>query len=328
MKAVSTRATPLVVAALAACIVAACGSAASSVSEPATQAPPSVTPTSSVTTPVQRSVPHVMVIVEENRGYAATLGSCSADPYLCSLASSYASLISWYGIAHPSAPNYLALESGSVQGVSSDCTPDGGGCGPFQSLDLGAQLSSAGIPWLAYMESMPSPCDRVGGAGDYAEKHNPFMYFSAERGSGCSAHVLPYPGAGPMSATLDSSAPADFVWITPNLANDMHDGSVAEGDAWLHVNLPLVLASAWFANHGTVIITMDENDASPSGSCCGNAAGGRVPMVVVSANARGRGAIAVPGDHYTTLRTIEAAFGLRLLGNAASAPAAFTALFG
>jgi hypothetical protein len=49
---------------------------------------------------------------------------------------------------------------------------------------------------------------------------------------------------------------------------------------------------------------------------------------VVSANARGRGAIAVPGDHYTTLRTIEAAFGLRLLGNAASAPAAFTALFG
>jgi acid phosphatase len=269
-----------------------------------------------------------MVIVEENRGYAATLGSCFADPYLCSLASSYASLTSWYAIAHPSAPNYLALESGSAQSISSDCTPDGGGCGPFQSLDLGGQLSSAGIPWLAYMESMPSPCDRVGGSGDYAEKHNPFMYFSAERGSGCAAHVVPYPGAGSMSATLDSTAPPDFVWITPNLANDMHDGSVAQGDAWLHANLPAVLSSAWFADHGTVIITMDENDASPSGSCCGNAAGGRVPMIVISANAHGRGAIAVQGDHYATLRTIEAAFGLRLRGNAASAPGGFSALLG
>lgn len=311
-----------------AAIAVACGSASSSVSEPVTPPAPSVSATSSGTTPVTRAVPHVMVIVEENRGYAATLGSCFADPYLCSLASTYASLTSWYAIAHPSAPNYLALESGGVQGISSDCTPDGGGCGPFQSLDLGAELSGAGIPWLAYMESMPLPCDRVGGSGDYAEKHNPFLYFGAERGSGCAAHVVPYPGAGSMAATLDSSAPPDFVWITPNLANDMHDGSVAQGDAWLHANLPAVLASAWFADHGTVIITMDENDASPSGSCCGNAAGGRVPMIVLSANAHGRGGIDARGDHYTTLRTIEAAFGLPLLGNAASAPGDFSALLG
>ncbi|MFI5285912.1 MAG: alkaline phosphatase family protein [Candidatus Dormibacteria bacterium] len=321
-------ATRLVVVAVAACMAAACGSAGSSVSEPATQPAPSVSATSPGTTPVTHAVPHVMVIVEENRGYAATLGSCFADPYLCSLASSYASLTSWYAIAHPSAPNYLALESGGAQGISSDCTPDGGGCGPFQSLDLGAELSSAGIPWVAYMESMPSPCDRVGGSGDYAEKHNPFMYFGAERGNACAAHLVPYPGAGSMSATLDSSAPPDFVWITPNLAHDMHDGSVAQGDAWLHANLLAVLSSAWFADHGTVIITMDENDASPSGSCCGNAAGGRVPMIVVSANARGRGAIVTRGDHYTTLRTIESAFGLRLLGNAAAAPGDFSALLG
>jgi len=263
-----------------------------------------------------RTTPHVMVIMEENRGYAATLGSCTADRYFCSLAARYASATSWYGVDHPSAPNYLAVDSGSTQGIASDCTPDGGGCGPFAVSDLGTQLSGAGIPWIAYMESMPSRCDRVGSSGPYAEKHNPFMYFAGNRGTPCSDHIVPYPGVRGMLAALDSPNPPDFVWITPNLQNDMHDGSVTRGDAWLAANLPAVLASRWF-DDGSVIVTMDENDASSSGSCCGGAHGGRVPMVVISARAQARGAIATPGDHYGTLRSIEAVFGLRFLGNAA-----------
>ena len=126
----------------------------------------------------------------------------------------------------------------------------------------------------------------------------------------------------------NSNRPPAFVWITPNLMHDMHDGSVADGDAWLRATLPSVLSSPWFADRGTVVITMDENDAEPSGSCCGGAAGGRVPMIVISANARGRGAIATTGDHYGTLRTIEEAYGLRLLGEAASAGGDLSAIFG
>jgi hypothetical protein len=312
---------------MAATIVAACGASTGSVTSSQPTAPSSPASTGTATAGAQ-SATHVMIIVEENRGYAATLGSCPSDPYLCSLASTYASLTAWYGISHPSAPNYLALDSGSTQGVRSDCTPDGGGCGPFRSLDLGGQLSSAGIPWVAWMEGMPSPCDRIGGAGEYAEKHNPFLYFNANRGAACATHVVPYPGARAMSAILGSSTPPDFVWITPDLTHDMHDGSVAQGDAWLRANLPAVLASHWFADNGTVIITMDENDAASTGGCCANAAGGRVPMVVVSERARGHGPIATPGDHYSTLRAIEAAFGLRLLGDAASAPGNVGALFG
>jgi phosphatidylinositol-3-phosphatase len=274
-------------------------------------------PTQAPPTAAFQGAPHVMVIIEENRGYAATLGSCAADPYFCSLAARYASDTSWYGIAHPSAPNYLAIDSGSTQGVASDCTPDGGGCGPFAGPDLGTQLSSAGIPWVAYMESMPAACDRVSSSSAYAEKHDPFMYFAGNRGSGCSTHVVPYPGMRGMLHVLDSPNPPDFVWITPNLENDMHDGSVTRGDAWLVANLPAVLASRWLADDGTVIVTMDENDGSPSGSSCADAHGGQVPMVVISARAQGRGRIVIPGDHYGTLRSIEAVFGLRLLGNAA-----------
>jgi acid phosphatase len=269
-----------------------------------------------------------MVIMDENRGVAATLGHCSSDPYLCSLAADDASLTSWYAITHPSAPNYLALVSGATQGITSDCSPDGGGCGPFNAPDVGGQLTRARIPWLALMESMPSPCDRVASAGEYAEKHDPFMYFTDDRGAGCATHVVPYPGAAAMTAALDSATSPDFIWITPNLINDMHDGTVGQGDAWLTANVPAVLASSWFADDGTVIITFDENDEAPDGSCCGNAAGGLVPMIVISAKARGRGSLDMLGDDYSTLRAIEAAYGLPLLGNAASAVTGLGELFG
>ena len=67
-------------------------------------------------------------------------------------------------------------------------------------------------------------------------------------------------------------------------------------------------------DNGTVIITADEG-ADDSG-CCGDAAGGQVPMVVISANAEGRGDISLNGNHFGSLRTIEEAFGLPLLGAA------------
>src|SRR5580704_17696683 len=112
---------------------------------------PTATPRSGATPPPSR--PHVLVIMLENRGYAATLGNCSADPYLCSLASQFVSATSWYGLGHPSLPNYLAISSGSTPG----CTSDGCATG-ITAPDLGGQWSAAGIPWRAYMESMPSPC--------------------------------------------------------------------------------------------------------------------------------------------------------------------------
>lgn len=242
----------------------------------------------------------------ENRGYAATLGTCSADPYLCSLASHYASAVAWYGSGHPSLPNYLAVTSGSTQGCSSDsCAPG------IAASDLGGRLSAAGIPWDAYMESMPSACFSGGSSGSYARKHNPFAYYT-DNASRC--HDFPYPGVGGLLATLDSRTPPDFVWITPNLTDDMHDGTVTQGDNWLKANLAPVLSSPWFTGfNSTVIVTMDENDHQST------PAGGQVPMVVISSRARGVGAITSHGNHYGTLRSIEEVFGLTLLGSARSA---------
>jgi phosphatidylinositol-3-phosphatase len=266
-------------------------------------------------TPPPSSAPHVLLVMEENKGYAAVL---SGAPYLDSLAHSYLSSSAWYGINHPSAPNYVGFVSGSIQNVVGDCTPPS--CGPYAAPSLGGQLTAAGIPWAAYMESMPSPCYTGSKAGLYAEKHNPFMYFNDVLQNNCASHVLPYPGVTSLLSTLDGSRAPDFVWITPNLLNDMHDGSVLQGDAWARANIAPILASSWFRNYNaTVIVTMDEGDANGSASCCGQSAGGQVPMIVISNRAAGKGSVVITGDHYGALRSLEEVYRLRLLGAAANA---------
>lgn len=265
-----------------------------------------------------------MIIMEENQGYAATLGDCSADPYICSLASGYASANNWYGVYHPSLPNYLAFTSGSTHGCASDS------CGTYSVDNLGNQLTVAGIPWTGYMESMPSACYTGSSSGEYAGKHNPFVHYADVLDPSCTSHVLPYPGPSELVSALRGARPPDFVWITPNLIDDMHDGTVADGNSWLQTNLAPVLSSAWYTNYtSTVIVTMDENDAQSSGGCCGDAVGGQVPEIIISRNAVRRGPVSATGDHYGTLRTIEEAFGVPLLGAAAnSANGDLSSLFG
>jgi acid phosphatase len=256
----------------------------------------------------------VLVLMEENKGYTAVL---SGAPYLDSLAHAYLSSSAWDGIDHPSAPNYVGFLSGSIQNVVGDCTPPK--CGPYTTTSLGGQLTSAGIPWTAYMESMPAPCYTGASSGLYAEKHNPFVYFNDVLRNNCASHVVPYPGSSSLVSTLDGSNAPDFVWITPNLMDDMHDGTVAQGDAWARANIAPVLASSWFKDYNaTVIVTMDEGDANGSASCCGQLAGGPIPMIVISNRATGRGSVAITGDHYGTLRSIEEIYRLQLLGDAAN----------
>lgn len=282
------------------------------------------TPGGTATSPIAFTVtapsrPHVMVIMLENQGYAATLGTCSADPYLCSLAGQYASATAWYGAAHPSLPNYLAVTTGSTQGCTSDTC-----FGPYTVPSLGGQLTAAGVPWTAYMESMPSACyagkwappGASGSTAAYAEKHNPFVLVNDVLSNGCAQDVLPYPGSSSLVATLGGSSAPDFVWITPNQQDSMHSGTVTAGDNWLSTNLAPVLASSWFTGgNATVVITMDEHRGSNVG-CCGDAAGGQIPTVVVSNNASGKGNVAVTGSLYGLLRTIEEAYGLGYLGGA------------
>jgi hypothetical protein len=283
---------------------------------PSPSATPRPTPGPTPTPRPHSSATHVLVIMEENQGYQATLGSCSADPYLCGLGSSYASVVGWTGTGHPSEPNYLAITTGGMQGCTSDTC--------FKTLtvpSIGGQLSAAGVPWTAYMESMPSACftgqwapaGTSGSAALYGEKHDPFVAEGDVLNNGCTKHVLPYPGVSSMVTALTGAGAPDFVWITPNQQDDMHSNTVQAGDAWLKANLAPVLSSPWFTGfNSTVIVTMDEHSGDQTGG------GGAIPLVVVSSNANGKGNVTSAGNHYGLLRSIEETYRLPLLGAAAN----------
>src|SRR4051812_32336093 len=114
---------------------------------------------------------HVVTIVMENKEYGDVIGSADA-PYINRMARRYGLATASYGVQHPSLPDYLALTSGSTHGIDSDCTS----C-HVAARNLVDELESARLSWTAYMEDLPSPCFRGAGAGGYAKKHDPFMYY-------------------------------------------------------------------------------------------------------------------------------------------------------
>src|SRR5471032_1596861 len=78
-----------------------------------------------VSLPLSAAVPtpdHVVIVIEENHSQTEIIGSASA-PYINALAAQGANFTQSFAITNPSQPNYLALFSGSTQGITDDSTP-------------------------------------------------------------------------------------------------------------------------------------------------------------------------------------------------------------
>src|SRR6266700_3395182 len=264
---------------------------------------PTATPTP---TPALPTFSHVFTIVMENEESSSLIGN-SAAPYINGLAQSYGLATQYYAISHPSLPNYLAMTAGSTFGISSDCTTCWVG-----ATNLADQIEAGGRSWKAYLEGMPSACF-VGDAYPYMQKHNPWIYYNDIRTNAarCSAHVVPFTQLG---ADLGGGSVPNYVWITPNMCNDMHDCSIATGDSWLSQQVPAILNSSAFQNGGVLFITWDEGDTNAG--CCTYSAGGNAAMLVISPLAGLGFASTITEDHYSFVRTVEDSWGMPELNNA------------
>jgi phosphatidylinositol-3-phosphatase len=268
-----------------------------------------------------------MVVMMENESASDLLGNAAA-PNTNALARQYGEATQSFAVAHPSLPNYLEVLSGSSQGVTDDGSPATEHV-PAGTETLVNQLQAAGISWRAYMESMPT-AGYTGGdstccGGHYYEHHDPFVYFPAVTSMpGFGADVVPSAG---LVSDLDAPDPPDFVWVTPNGADDMHDGpmnadgdvSPSVGDAWLGSFVSQVQASAWYEQHGTIVIEWDEGaDADTSGiGHAGAGGGGHILTIVVSAALKAAPVQdTTPVNTAGLLRSIEGAYGLPFLGDA------------
>jgi len=249
-----------------------------------------------------------VVIILENHEYSSVIGSSDA-PYLNKLASRYVLLTGSYAITHPSLPNYLALTGGSTFGISSDCTT----CSVHRS-NLVDQLERAGVSWKAYMEDLPHRCFLGATSDGYAKKHDPFLYYDdiREDPSRCRL-VVPLHR---LDADLAAGALPQFAWITPNLCHDMHDCSVATGDAWLKTWVRKILPA--LGTDGILIVTFDEG--TTDAGCCDVAAGGHVSTIIAGLGAAKSTELSAPVDNCSLRQLIGEAFGRRLLRSAATAP--------
>ncbi len=284
-------------------ILAGCG--------PGRQAQPATLPPGATGTGTPTSIPgfsHIFVIMMENKEYSTVMGS-SAAPYINSLAHQYGVAANYYGITHPSLPNYLELLGGSTFGIKTDCSPHPASC-HVNAPNLVDQLERAHKSWRAYMEDMPGPCF-VGNAYPYAARHNPFIYFDDIRNDPARcANIVPLTN---FAHDLATDNLPDFVWITPNLCHDMHDCGVSAGDTWLQNFLPQILHTAFRRPQIAIFLVWDEG--STSAGCCQIASGGHVPMLVISPLGKQGFTSSVNYTHASLLLTIERAWNLGTLND-------------
>ncbi|HET7454266.1 MAG TPA: alkaline phosphatase family protein [Solirubrobacterales bacterium] len=258
----------------------------------------------------------LFLVVLENREYEEALGNPEA-PYLEHLAEKGAVATNYYGVSHPSLPNYLALFAGSTFGIAENCTE----C-VVSGPNLATQLSRAGITWRAYMQTMPEPCFAGSSYFHYAKRHNPFAYFPSITAlpQRCR-NVVPETR---LLADLDRHRLPTFGWLTPDVCYDGHDCELRWVDRYLWLLLPRIVHQ--LGPHGLLVITFDEG-LSDAG-CCGVPGGGRVATILVGPDVPAGHEIRLPADHYSLLASIEDRFGLPRLRLARFAPPLAPALFG
>jgi hypothetical protein len=267
-------------------------------------------PCGRVTSP--RRYRHVIWIWMENHSYGSIIGSRQA-PYINLLAARCGLAVNYHNISHPSLPNYIAATSGlgyaQLRRFSSDCNPV-----PACSTRA-RSIFAQGETWRAYQQSMPRRCHR-NNAGEYAVRHNPPPYYT--RLAGCARFDVHYPR---LAADLARGRLPAFSFITPNLINDMHDGTIADGNRFLARHLPAILASPEYRSGSTaVFITWDEGEGGTAQRCAFNTTdvGCHVATIVISPSTRPGTRSARLFNHYSLLGTAEQLLRLPKLGRARS----------
>jgi hypothetical protein len=241
---------------------------------------------------------HVVVIVFENKEATSVLGNRAA-PTFNSYARRYAKLTRYYGVTHPSLPNYLALVSGSTQGITTTCTD----C-VVDATSLADTIEASGRTWKTYAEGLPAPGFLGAFKGRYAKKHNPFAYFrNIADDPTRRAQLVPLTR---LASDLRGGALPSFSLVIPDLCHSMHDCSVSVGDAWLRSQVGKFLKLP----KTVVFVLFDEGGTSIGG-------GGHTAALALGTTVRPGSRFSGVTSHYGILRTVEQAWGLPLLGHSA-----------
>lgn len=297
--------------------MAGCGGGSAPSSPPA-PAPPTVASTPLTAVPV---FGHIFLIVFENQGYGSIIGN-PALPYLNSLATQYGLATNYYANQHASLGDYFFLTMG--HSVQLDST------GEFSGIvtddNAVRELVAGGKSWKVYAEGLPSVGYTGGSVFPYAKRHNPFAYFAdVVNNPAQAANMVPF---SQFAGDLANNSLPQYVYIVPNLQDDMHDCpagmgttcTVADkqmaGDNWLRANIGPLIESAAFKNDGLWVLTFDEAERTDTTN-----GGGRVATILIGSRIKPGYQSTTLYQHESTLRLTLEGLGIKIFpGKAASAP--------
>src|ERR1043165_1580227 len=234
-------------------------------------------------------IKHVIVIAMENTDADQIYNEHTKAEYIKKdLMKHYAYATNYNDPLHlnaPSEPHYIWMEAGtnalgdgnvflsnddpSIQNSTSS------------KLHLVRRMEDAKPPvtWMTYQQGMkPDTCPiKAVEENFYFPKHNPFIFFHDVSGNPpsethkyCKDHHKPYDGF--FKQDLADDKLAQYVFITPNLCNDMHghqdaqhhndcphkeNDRITNGDKWLAAELPRMIDWAK-QNSGVIFIVWDE----------------------------------------------------------------------
>lgn len=276
---------------------------------------PSPTPT------LHNSINHVFVIVEENHSWSTILNNRDAAYINNTLlkqgayASNYHNISPTLGELHPSELNYISIEGGLVKFPDHTFTTDNDPSvqnSTASTQHLVTLLEKKGYTWKSYQEGITGNNCPIQSSGNYAPKHNPFLYFHDVSGTPpnaankyCQQHIRPF---SELAEDIETNNLPNYVFITPNLDHDMHNGTIAQADTWLSQHVPTIINSAQFKKDGVLFITWDEGSEKQDDKTERN---DPIGMIVLSPFAKKNYTNTISYSHASLLKTIEDIFDLK-----------------
>jgi phosphatidylinositol-3-phosphatase len=291
-----------------------------------------------------------MWVMMENRSYSILTNK--AAPYLKgTLVPAGGSATNMHSETKPSLPNYIAITTGSTQGIADNKAPSS------HRLTSPSIFSQTDPSWKTYAEVMPKNCSQANSTfannTQYVFRHNPAVYLVAAPlnapNSDCNVRDVPLGDAvaGSLAMDLSSGTLPNLSMVVPGLCHDMEaapsksacspTSAVTAGDQWLSQWMPKIFNSPDYTSGRLVVfLTWDEGTGGslPAGGDCLSAtylndASCHIPTLVFSKST-------VPGSqsasyftHYSIVKTTEEVLGLSttFLGPNVSGATSMTSAF-
>ncbi len=262
---------------------------------------------------IAQSVPrssHVWMITEENHSFEDVVGN-SQMPYYNQLIHQYGLATQFYSDQHSSLPALMWFIAGAPVETNNDTVSCNHG-----NDNVVRELLKQGYSWRSYQANLPYAGFQglYGGTNNsYFRRHNPLIDFTDVcPGTGQDKNSVPYTQ---MAADFAQSNTVNYAYITPDVDEDAHNGTLPAADQWLQNNLPAILARPEFrpGGDGILFIVWDEGTLSTDNRCSSTVSqgcGGRTATLVIGPQVKPGYQSTVAYHNESVLKTVCAAMGL------------------